>query len=609
MNKLKRIISLAFIIAFALSQFEYIKAESVEADMTDAKNAETVLASEEVEKEEVKEEVKAETVAGCQTHEEAVDELTKAMDEKMSGLNEKNDDYMLRINKVEKPQDYQNPSEYKPHYQLSFTILNKEKSFSDLDMTGLAGLINDLYKEDKIDRLKFTLNKDEGRNLKDELANLDDEERKAKINALIIDSLEKSMLIGKDRKLGTIDNKEGGIRLSKKACDDKEAFIWLRIPFRNAIVNEIKDKIEAQDITVNKNDNVNWKDGVKIKDSVADKQGYQGHLDHATVTDESARDTKTAGEKLGKIKLKFTDDTELTLENQKLIVKEDKKAEDNNKDNTKPDNKEKDNTQDNNKKPDTKENEAMPERRDNENHRYDRNDRYDRYNKDKKNESNEKSTRLSKNDKVDKKETKTETKKEEKQDYGILAPAQALRLVQHRDLPDGEKGEAIRELIARGVLSGVSDTEFKGKLAINRAMLAQVLMSISKDKSVGLIDYEDIKGDEWYADAMTWALTHGIYKGYPDKTVKATQKITRQEFASVIYNFIKEHKINMPKVKDFNYKDQDKIASWALDQVKYMDELGLVNGESQDNYNAQGTYTREDLALTIYKIIRFIESK
>lgn len=603
MNKLKRIISLAFIIAFALSQFECIKAESVEADMTDAKNAETVVASEEVKKEEVK----AETVAGCQTHDEAVDELTKAMDEKMSGLNEKNDDYMLRINKVEKPQDYQNPSEYKPHYQLSFTILNKEKSFSELDMTGLAGLINDLYKEDKIDRLKFTLNKDEGRNLKDELANLDDEERKAKINALIIDSLEKSMLIGKDRKLGTIDNKEGGIRLSKKACDNKEAFIWLRMPFRNAIVNEIKDKIEAQDITVNKNADVNWKDGVKIKDSVANKQGYQGHIDHATVTDESARDTKTVGEKSGKIKLKFTDDTELTLENQKLIVKEDKKAEENN--NTKPSDKEKDNTQDNNKKPDTKEKEAMPERKDKENNRNHRNDRYDRYNKDKKNESNEKNTKLSKNDKVDKKETKTETKREAKQDYGILAPAQALRLVQHRDLPDGEKGEAIRELIARGVLSGVSDTEFKGKLAINRAMLAQVLMTISKDKSVGLIDYEDIKGDEWYADAMTWALTHGIYKGYPDKTVKATQKITCQEFASVIYNFIKEHKINMPKVKNFNYKDQDKIASWALEQVKYMDELGLVNGESQDNYNAQGTYTREDLALTIYKIIRFIESK
>lgn len=587
MNKLKRIISLAFIIAFALSQFESIKAESVKADMTDAKNAETVVASEETEHEELNKdaEAKEETVATCKTHDEAVEELTKAMDEKMSKLNEKNDDYILRINKVEEPKDYQDqsldPAKHKSHYQLSFTIINKEKSFSEIDMTNLAELINDLYKEDKIDRIKFTLNKDEGSNLKDKLANLNDEQRKVEINALIKRGLINSMILGEGRKLGTIDNREGGIRLSKKACDDKEAFLWLRIPFRNAIVNEIKDKIEAKDITVNKNADVNWKDGVKIKDSVADKQGYQGHIEHATVTDESNRDTKTAGEKLGKIKLKFTDDTELTLENQKLIVKEDKKAE---------------------------EKELLPQRKDNENNKYDRYDRNDRYYRNDKKDKKHKTDKNSKKDKNIESEEKQE-KKQEKMDYAILAPAQALRLVQHKDLPQGEKGEAIRELIARGILSGVSDTEFKGKLAINRAMLAQVLMTISKDKSVGFIDYLDIKGDEWYADAMTWALIHGIYKGYPDKTVKAAQKITRQEFASVIYNFIKEHNINMPKVKDFNYKDQDKIAPWALDAVKHLDELGLVNGENMDNYNAQGTYTREDLALTIYKIIKFIESK
>lgn len=582
MNKLKRIISLAFIIAFALSQFEYVKAESVEADMTDAKNAETVVASEEVEKEEAKEE----TVATCKTHDEAVEELTKAMDEKMSKLNEKNDDYILRISKVEEPKDYQDqsldPAKHKSHYQLSFTIINKEKSFSEIDMTNLAELINDLYKEDKIDRIKFTLNKDEGSNLKDKLANLNDEQRKVEINALIKRGLINSMILGEGRKLGTIDNREGGIRLSKKACDDKEAFLWLRIPFRNAIVNEIKDKIEAKDITVNKNADVNWKDGVKIKDGVADPEdGYKKHINNATVTDESKRDTNTAGEKLGKIKLKFTDDTELTLENQKLIVKEDKKAE---------------------------EKELLPQRKDNENNKYDRYDRNDRYYRNDKKDKKHKTDKNSKKDKNIESEEKQE-KKQEKMDYGILAPAQALRLVQHKDLPQGEKGEAIRELIARGILSGVSDTEFKGKLAINRAMLAQVLMTISKDKSVGFIDYLDIKGDEWYADAMTWALTHGIYKGYTDKTVKAAQNITRQEFASVIYNFIKEHNINMPKIKNFNYKDQDQIASWALNQVKYLDEIGLVSGENMENYNAKGTYTREELALTIYKIIKFIENK
>ena len=591
MNKLKRIISLAFIIAFALSQFESIKAESVKADMTDAKNAETVLASEEAEKEEVKEgeqDAQETNVAGCQTHEQAVKELTEAMDKKMDQLNIKNKDYIVKVAKSKDPIKDQDPSNYQEHYQLSVTVINEEKTISDLDMTGLAGIINDLYKEGKVDRIKFITSEKEGTNLKDELANInDDEERKNKINDLIKKRLVKSMLIADNTKLVDIKGRNGYMRLSKKTCNDKEAFLWLRIPFSNAIVNEVKDKIEAKDITVNKNADVNWKNGAKIKDSVPGREDYQKYINNAKVTDESNRNTETAGEKIGKIRLKFTDDTELTLENQKLIVKEDKKAE---------------------------EKELLPQRKDNENNkydRYDRNDRYDRYNKDKKNESNEKNTKESKNDKVAK-ETKTEAKAEKteaKQDHGILAPAQALRLVQHTDLPQGEKGEATRELLARGVLSGVSDTEFKGKLAINRAMLAQVLMTISKDKSVGFVDYLYIKGDEWYADAMTWALTHGIYKGYTDKTVKAAQNITRQEFASVIYNFIKEHNINMPKVKDFNYKDQDKIAPWALNQVKYLDEIGLVSGASTDNYNAKGTYTREELALTIYKIIKFIENK
>lgn len=605
MNKLKRIISLAFIIAFALSQFEYIKAESVEADMTDAKNAETVVASEEAVKEEVKAE--AETVSSCKTHDEAIKELEEALDKKLDSINTKNKDYMLRISKVKDIKENQDPNKYVAHYQLSFTILDKDKSFEDIDMKSVAGAIGDLLIDKKVDKMR--INEEKDIDLVNTLTGTPEADYKNAISEMIIEGIKRSLKLNENTKLADMHTKESGIRISKGACDDKEAFIWLRIPFRNAIVNEIKDKIEAKDITVNKNDNVNWKDGVKIKDSYKNEQGYQGHIDEATVTDESARDTKTAGEKLGKIKLKFTDDTELTLENQKLIVKEDKKAEENNKDNTKPDDKEKDNSKENNKdkkKPEMKEKEEMPEKKDKENNKYKRNDRDD------KRITKDKNTKQSKNDKVDKTETKTEEKQEKKQetmDYGVQAPAQALRLVQHTDLPQGEKGEAIRELIARGILSGVSDTEFKGKLAINRAMLAQVLMTISKDKSVGLIDYVDIKGDEWYAEAMTWALTHGIYKGYPDKTLKATQNITRQEFASVIYNFIKEHKINMPKVKDFNYKDQDKIASWAINQVKYMDELGLVSGESMDTYNPTSTYTREDLALTIYKIIKFIESK
>lgn len=582
MKKLKRILIMAFVFAFALSQFESIHAESIEADMTDAKNAGAVLAGEELANEENAgavlagaQDVQEPQVAGCKTHAEAVEELTEAMDQKMKQLNEKNEDYTLRINKLEEPKDYQDqtgdPQKYKSHYQLSFTIINKEKSFSDLKFTKLAGLINDLYKEGKIDRIKFTLGKNEGRNLKDELDNInDDEERKAKINSLIIDSLEKTMNIGKGTKLQYVKDRDGGVRLSKKACDDKEAYLWLKIPFRNSIAKEIEGKIEGKDITVDKNANVNWKDGVKVKDSVADKSGYQGHIEHAKVKDESNRDTKTAGVKNGNIRLSFTDDTELTI-NQNLIVKRDHLD-------------------------DELDRRQAEERRQEEERENDR-------------KRNTRRERLAKEEKEEQEQEEKEMKNKEmkaKKDYGIVN-ATALKLVTQQDIPQGENGEAIKEMLRRGVLNGVSDKEFAPKLTVSRAMLAQVLMNISTDKSVGLIELKDIKGSEWYADAITWAVTHGIFKGYPDGSFKAEQKLTRQEIASVLYSFLKSRGIDMPEVQDFTYADN--IPAWSKEAVTKLAKLGLVNGKSETNYQAKSEFTREELAVALYKIINWVMSQ
>ena len=68
-------------------------------------------------------------------------------------------------------------------------------------------------------------------------------------------------------------------------------------------------------------DEVNWKDGVKSKDDTK-KDEVNKLLKGATFTDETEtkRSTEKSGEFLGKIKVKFDDGSELTVENQKLMV-------------------------------------------------------------------------------------------------------------------------------------------------------------------------------------------------------------------------------------------------------------------------------------------------
>ena len=592
MKKLKRILIMAFIFAFALSQFESIHAESVEADMTDAKNAETVLADKEEELDAQADteladrenagavlagaqDVQEPQVAGCKTHAEAVEELTDAMDKKMKVLNEENEDYTLRINKVKEPSENQNqdPNSYDVTYQLSLTVLNKDKKFDEVDMSNLAGIISDLYKENKIDKLRFKLKDDEDISLADTLKDRREEEYKAIINDILIENMKKAINIQNGEKLGNMTKKSPGVRIAKKTCENKEAYIWIGIPIRNSAAAELRGKIEGKDITVDKNAHVNWEDGVKIKDSVPGREDYQKYINNATVEDISNRDTKTAGVKNGNVKLVFTDYTELTI-NQNLIVKRDHLDDE-------------------------------LDRRQEEQRRQEE----ERANDRKRRTRQERLKRQEKEDKEAKLEEKTVAKQEKiaKKDYGIVN-ATALKLVTHKDIPQGQSGEAITEMLRRGVLNGVSSAEFAPKLTVSRAMLAQVLMNISTDKTVGMIELKDLKGDEWYADAITWAVTHGIFKGYPDGSFKAEQKLTRVEVASVLYSFLKERGIDMPEIQDFKYEGKD-IPAWSKEAVTKLAKLGLVNGKTSENYEARGEFTREELAVALYKIINWVMSQ
>ena len=89
----------------------------------------------------------------------------------------------------------------------------------------------------------------------------------------------------------------------------------------------IADKVEAlggldpKDIKKWVGDDVNWKDGIKAKDSTKETE-VNKLLEGATFEDatDTARKTDSAGTRPGKIKVKFDDNSELVVDNQTLYV-------------------------------------------------------------------------------------------------------------------------------------------------------------------------------------------------------------------------------------------------------------------------------------------------
>lgn len=173
------------------------------------------------------------------------------------------------------------------------------------------------------------------------------------------------------------------------------------------------------------------------------------------------------------------------------------------------------------------------------------------------------------------------------------------------DIPAGAEGDAMRHMVSRGVLKGMGNGKFEPNTTITRAMVTQVFRMISKDKAVGSsVSFADVNTNNWFADPVQWASNNGLVAGYPDGSFKPNQKLTYEEFASLLDRLLKEYGIQFNKVKAVNEKDFANVAGWSRESVMHMVELGLMSTDSYGKVQPKREYTRAELANTLDQLVR-----
>ena len=196
---------------------------------------------------------------------------------------------------------------------------------------------------------------------------------------------------------------------------------------------------------------------------------------------------------------------------------------------------------------------------------------------------------------------------EEKKDYGIVETMPTIAAT-FSDLPENEAAGSIMNMVARGILKGMDNGKFEGELPITRAMVATVLKRLSTNQKINDVqNFKDVKDKDWFAEAVKWAQSQGLIKGYEDGTFKANNLVTRQELAVIIERFLKIHGITMEEIKELSYKDLDTLPAWSRDAIIAMAKIGLVEGQTEEMYNPASEFTREELAVMLEKIIIWVE--
>ncbi|MBR6826526.1 MAG: S-layer homology domain-containing protein [Oscillospiraceae bacterium] len=138
----------------------------------------------------------------------------------------------------------------------------------------------------------------------------------------------------------------------------------------------------------------------------------------------------------------------------------------------------------------------------------------------------------------------------------------------------------VDDMLGRGLMNGMSETEFRPNVTLNRAMVATVLYRLAGEPAVeGESNFTDVDADAWFAKAVAWAQAEGIVTGYTDNTFRPFKQITRQEMAVMLARYAKNAGYIMDTEMDLSaYPDADSVAQWAEASVIWAVENGLING-------------------------------
>ena len=125
-------------------------------------------------------------------------------------------------------------------------------------------------------------------------------------------------------------------------------------------------------------------------------------------------------------------------------------------------------------------------------------------------------------------------------------------------------------------------------------MIVEAFYEVSQDADVV---FSDVSRESWAYSYIATAHKLNIIKGN-EKGFGLGENIKREDAAVVL---ARVHGIN--EGTSVGFIDKDSISIYALDSVKTLNSLGIINGDLQGNFNPRSSLTRAEAAKMIYGML------
>lgn len=162
-----------------------------------------------------------------------------------------------------------------------------------------------------------------------------------------------------------------------------------------------------------------------------------------------------------------------------------------------------------------------------------------------------------------------------------------------------------------GLMSGVGGSSFNPTGILSRAQAAQILYNYEVKKNgkpqVGEVEtFTDVAEGKWYTDAIKWARSVGVISGVGNNKFAPDQKLTRQEFAAIMFRYSKMAESTTDSLSSFS--DYGKVAKWAKSGMNWAVQNGIITGTGSNKLSPTGSAERSQAAAIILRYKKLIEN-
>lgn len=162
---------------------------------------------------------------------------------------------------------------------------------------------------------------------------------------------------------------------------------------------------------------------------------------------------------------------------------------------------------------------------------------------------------------------------------------------------------AVSYISKKGLMNGVSSTQFAPNTSVTRGMFVTVLYRLENELAVdGNSTFSDVSEDAYYKNAVIWAAENGIASGVSDSAFAPEENITREQMAQMIYNYAAYKGKAIGKAVSTDYADSESISDYAKSAVFWAAEKSIMTGYGNGLFSPKANTTRAEAAAVLMRL-------